>query len=39
VKHSLADISKAGELIGYQPEFSALQGLDRAAKWYYENLS
>lgn len=39
VKHSLADISKANELIDYQPEFSVLQGLDEAAQWYYKNLA
>ena len=39
VKHSLADISKARERIGYNPEFSVLQGLDQAADWYVEHLS
>lgn len=39
VKHSLADISKAKTLIGYDPEFSALQGLDQAADWYVKYLS
>ena len=34
VRHSLADISKAGELIGYEPQFSIGQGLDKAAGWY-----
>ncbi|RDV16107.1 NAD-dependent epimerase/dehydratase family protein [Pontibacter diazotrophicus] len=34
VKHSLADISKAKELIGYNPEYSALQGLQIAVDWY-----
>ncbi len=38
VKHSLADISKARELIGYHPAFSVLQGLDNAADWYFHNL-
>lgn len=38
VKHSLADISKARELMGYHPEFSVVQGLDRAADWYFHNL-
>ncbi|MFD3000863.1 SDR family oxidoreductase [Pontibacter toksunensis] len=36
VKHSLADISKAKELIGYTPEYSALQGLQIAIDWYGE---
>lgn len=34
VRHSLADISKAKELIGYQPQFSVRNGLDRATQWY-----
>ena len=38
VRHSLADISKAQELIGYKPEFSVKNGLDKAAKWYLQNL-
>ncbi len=38
VRHSLADISKARELIGYEPQFSVQEGLDIAAKWYVENI-
>ncbi len=38
VRHSLADISSASELLGYKPLFSVNQGLDEAAKWYMENL-
>lgn len=38
VRHSLADISKASDLIGYQPRFSIKRGLDEAAKWYLEKL-
>ena len=34
VRHSLADISKARELIGYEPEYSINTGLDKAAAWY-----
>ncbi|TKB25022.1 Vi polysaccharide biosynthesis UDP-N-acetylglucosaminuronic acid C-4 epimerase TviC [Desulfopila sp. IMCC35006] len=34
VRHSLADIAKAKELLGYQPQFSVKNGLDRAAEWY-----
>ncbi|HKK91022.1 MAG TPA: NAD-dependent epimerase/dehydratase family protein, partial [Desulfobacteraceae bacterium] len=34
VRHSLADISLAGKLLGYAPRFSVAQGLDRAAQWY-----
>jgi UDP-N-acetylglucosamine 4-epimerase len=39
VRHSLADISKARELIGYEPEFSIRGGLDKAAEWYVKNLT
>lgn len=38
VRHSLADIGKAKELLGYQPLFSVRDGLRKAAKWYLENL-
>lgn len=34
VRHSLADISKAKDLIGYEPQFSIKKGLDKAAEWY-----
>jgi len=37
VRHSLADISKAGQSIGYEPRFSVTRGLDMAAAWYMEN--
>lgn len=39
VRHSLADISKANTLIGYAPQFSVKNGLDKAAEWYLNNLS
>lgn len=35
VRHSLADISKAGTLLGYEPRYSVQHGLDRAAQWYF----
>ena len=34
VLHSLADITKAGELLGYHPEFSLLDGLEITSDWY-----
>lgn len=34
VKHSLADISKAGSLLGYHPEVDVREGLKRAFEWY-----
>lgn len=37
VKHSLADISKAKKLIGYEPRISVNDGLKLAVEWY--NLS
>jgi len=38
VRHSLAHISKAKQLLGYNPKFSVKAGLDQAAQWYMENL-
>ncbi|WP_276348704.1 SDR family oxidoreductase [Daejeonella sp. JGW-45] len=37
VRDSLADISKAQKLIGYDPTYSVKDGLDLAFKWYKEN--
>lgn len=34
VRHSLADIGKARELLGYVPEFSVREGLEKAGGWY-----
>jgi UDP-N-acetylglucosamine 4-epimerase len=34
VQHSLADISKAAQLLGYKPEFSVRQGLKESFEWY-----
>jgi len=39
VKHSLADISKARMLLGYQPEVTVQQGLQQTVDWYKNNLS
>jgi UDP-N-acetylglucosamine 4-epimerase len=38
IRHSLADISQARELLGYQPQYSLEQGLEEAASWYAEHL-
>lgn len=38
IPHSLADISKARDLLGYQPKYSVKQGLQEAIKWYWTNL-
>lgn len=34
VKHSLADISKAKELLGYRPEVTIRQGMKTTFEWY-----
>lgn len=36
VRHSLADISRARTLLGYEPRVQIKQGLDMAAAWYFE---
>ena len=38
VKHSLASIEKAEELLDYNPKFSFKQGIKNAVKWYWDNL-
>lgn len=38
IKHSNADISKAKELLGYNPEWSFERGIKAAIEWYKENL-
>ena len=38
IKHSNADISKAKELLGYDPEYSFEKGIKLAIDWYKENL-
>lgn len=38
IKHSNADISKAKELLGYNPEYSFEKGIELAINWYKENL-
>jgi len=39
VRHSLADISKGKELLGYQPSHRIDEGLQEALGWYVENLA
>ena len=34
VRHSLADIKKANQLLGYLPEFNVKEGLAKAMSWY-----
>ena len=38
VRHSLADISKAAELLSYQPTHSVFEGIELALDWYVEAL-
>ena len=38
VRHSLADISKAKRLLGYEPQFKLQAGLARAFEWYLRNV-
>lgn len=38
IKHSLADVSLAKDLIGYEPKISFDQGIRMAIDWYRENL-
>ena len=38
IKHSNADISKAKQLLGYNPEWSFERGIKAAIEWYRENL-
>lgn len=38
IKHSNADISKAKEMLGYDPEWSFERGIEAAIQWYKENL-
>lgn len=38
IRHSNADISKARELLGYDPEWDFQRGIAAAIEWYRENL-
>lgn len=38
IKTTSADISKAGELLGWKPEISLEQGLDESVRWYRTNM-
>jgi UDP-N-acetylglucosamine 4-epimerase len=39
VRHSLADISKAQQLLNYQPKYKIDKGLDESMDWYVQDLS
>jgi UDP-N-acetylglucosamine 4-epimerase len=36
VMHSLADISRAGELLGYAPQYNVAKGMEETMRWYVE---
>jgi len=36
VRHSLADITKAQRLLGYEPNWNVREGLEVALDWYIE---
>lgn len=38
IPHSLANVDKAKQLLGYNPKFSMKEGLKEAVKWYWENI-
>ncbi len=38
IKHSNADISKAREMLGYEPDYDFAKGLSLAIEWYKANL-
>jgi UDP-N-acetylglucosamine 4-epimerase len=39
IKHSIADISKAKAMIGYEPTYDCKEGLKEAIDWYWNELS
>ncbi|OQW50290.1 MAG: Vi polysaccharide biosynthesis protein VipB/TviC [Proteobacteria bacterium SG_bin7] len=39
IQHSLADISKARHLLGYEPTHNVTSGLDEALNWYIDSLA
>lgn len=38
IKHSNADISKAREMLGYEPDWNFARGLNKVIEWYVRNL-
>jgi len=38
IPHSMASIEKAKTVLGYAPEYDAVNGFEKACGWYYENL-
>ena len=38
VKHSLADLSKTKDLMGYKPEYNLKRGLEKTIRFYKDNV-
>ncbi|EUC71635.1 Vi polysaccharide biosynthesis protein vipB/tviC [Alcanivorax sp. 97CO-5] len=38
VRHSMADISKAKSMLGYEPEFIVVEGIKKAMPWYLNSM-
>ena len=38
IPHSMASIEKAKTMLGYDPQFDAAKGFEKACGWYFENL-
>ncbi len=38
IPHSVADISKAKNMLGYDPQFNVREGIIAATQWYFDNL-
>ena len=39
VRHSLANISRARQLLVYEPEYDVFRGMKKSIEWYIENTS
>ncbi len=38
IPHSLASIEKGKQVLGYNPEFDARKGFEKACEWYFKNI-
>ncbi|HSG67342.1 MAG TPA: SDR family oxidoreductase [Bacteroidales bacterium] len=38
IPHSMASIDKAKIVLGYDPQYDAVKGFERACEWYFDNL-